>query len=363
MVSLLKMASSQKTGAARGALAFATVAGCAVLTLAGCAQEPLKPVVIPPQAAAPPPVTLSGKVVEAASEYHVYVQRASQIRPSFTTGPQIEASLSMGEDYEAQQLSRGIIAYGALVALQDPNFVASVRTYAVDPDGRRSLAAKLVSDPAYAAALPNAPSAAGLIISTLTADSAKMRGAGEMVKQFAYDVQHQAWSKKDVTDPVGRLATAKQVSSAPMTPVPADVDQLMGAVTGPDSKVASRAMLVSGQASGPPYTPVVTRALAVAALAALGEGGDANDAQVESLLNESSGGFCLNMSKLNLYQCLAVAKPWYEDVFCLGQHVLIDTGQCVAKEVGPMQPVQAVAAPTSNTGGAAAPGRAPGVSQ
>jgi hypothetical protein len=101
----------------------------------------------------------------------------------------------------------------------------------------------------------------------------------------------------------------------------------------------------------------------VAALAALGEGGDANDAQVESLLNESSGGFCLNMSKLNLYQCLAVAKPWYEDVFCLGQHVLIDTGQCVAKEVGPMQPVQAVAAPTSNTGGAAAPGRAPGVSQ
>ena len=33
------------------------------------------------------------------------------------------------------------------------------------------------------------------------------------------------------------------------------------------------------------------------------------------------------MSKLNLYQCLAVAKPHYEDVFCLGQHVLIDTGQ------------------------------------
>ena len=342
----MTMASLLKMNGARGALAFA-IAGCIALTLAGCATEPLKPAVIPPHAEAPPPVALSGKVVEAASEYHMYVQRASQIRPSFTTG----------EGYEAQQLSRGIIAYGALVALQDPSFVASVRTYAVDPDGRRSLAAKLVSDPSYAAALPNAPSAAGLIISTLTSDSAKMRGAGEMVKQFAYDVQHQAWSKKDITDPVGRLAYAKQLSNAPMTPVPADVDQLMGAVSGPDSRVASRAMLVSGQASGPPYTAVVTRALAVAALAALGEGGDENDAQVESVLNESSGGFCLNMSKLNLYQCLAVAKPWYEDVFCLGQHVLIDTGQCVAKEVGPMQPVQAAITPApTQAGGPAAPG-------
>ena len=347
-----------KLDGARAATVFAAMAGCAALALAGCASTPtaLPPVVIPPHAEAPPPVALSGKVVEAASEYHMYVERASRIRPSFVNGPQIEASLSTGEGYEAQQLSRGIIAYGALIALQDPSFVASVRTYAVDPDGRRSLAARLVADPSYSAALPNAASAAGLIISTLHGDSAKMRGAGEMVKQFAYDVQHQAWSKKDITDPVGRLAAAKQVSNEPMTPVPADVNQLMGAVTGPDSKVASKSMLVTGQASGPPYTPVVTRALAVAALAALGEGGDANDAQVESLLNESSGGFCLNMSKLNLYQCLAVAKPWYEDVFCLGQHILIDTGQCVAKEVGPMQPVQASAAPGSTVAGPASPG-------
>jgi hypothetical protein len=40
------------------------------------------------------------------------------------------------------------------------------------------------------------------------------------------------------------------------------------------------------------------------------------------------------MSKLNLYQCLAVAKPHYEDVFCLGQHVLMDTGSCLMKGVG-----------------------------
>jgi hypothetical protein len=342
----MTMASLLNINGARAALGFA-IAGCAALTLVGCAEAPLPPAVIPPHAAAPPPVSLSGHVIEAASEYHVYMQRAAQITPSFVNGPQIEDSLSTGEGYEAQQLSRGVIAYGALVALQDPSFVAGVRTYAVDPEGRRSLAARLVADPNYASVLPGAPSAAGLVIATLNADSSRVRGAGELVKQFAYDVQHQAWSKKDIIDPVGRLARAKQVSNAPMTPLPADVDELQGAVTSGDARVASRVLLVSGSPSAPPYTAVVTRALAVAALAALGEGGDANDAQVESLLNESSGGFCLNMSKLNLYQCLAVAKPWYEDVFCLGQHILIDTGQCVAKEAGSLQPMQVAATPTA----------------
>ena len=35
------------------------------------------------------------------------------------------------------------------------------------------------------------------------------------------------------------------------------------------------------------------------------------------------------MAKLDLYQCMAVAGPQYEDIYCLGQHALADTGQCV----------------------------------
>ena len=85
---------------------------------------------------------------------------------------------------------------------------------------------------------------------------------------------------------------------------------------------------------GPPYTPTVLRGLAIAALAALGEAGTGNDAVVQTLLNDPAGSFCHNMAKLNLYQCLAVAKPYYEDAFCLGQHILIDTGQCVMKGSG-----------------------------
>ena len=54
----------------------------------------------------------------------------------------------------------------------------------------------------------------------------------------------------------------------------------------------------------------------------------------------SASAMCLNMGKLNLYQCLAVAKPHYEDVFCLGQHVMIDTGMCVLKASGAELPYE-----------------------
>lgn len=337
----------------RNPLLFAAIALAAAV--AGCAQEPPKPTPValapPPPPPPAPPVTLSARVVEAASVYRAYVRRVSQISPSFTTGPQVEDSLTSAEGYEAQQLARGMVAYGALAALQDPAFVSSVRTYAVDPDGRRALAERIVADPYYVAALPGAATAAGLVISTLNGDSARLRRAGELIKQFAYDVQRQPWSKRDVTDPQGRLARAKSASAAAMTPAPEDVEALKAAVNGADPKVAPKTLAVSGEASAPPYTPVVSRALAVAALAALGEGGDDHDAQVVALLSEPSGGFCLNMSKLNLYQCLAVARPWYEDVFCLGQHVLIDTSQCITKDAGVSRPAQLATSPAGGTSG------------
>src|SRR5579875_2428042 len=186
IASLLKSGRS-RCAAARAPMMLAAV-GLLAVAAAGCENpKPLPPAVIPPHAAAPPPVSLSSHVVEAASEYRSYVRLASATPASYPNGPAIEQSLASAEAYEPQQLSRGVVAYAAMVALQDPSFVAGVRTYAVDPEGRRSLAAKIAADPSYAAALPSASSAAGLIISTLDADRAKLRGARELVEQFAYD--------------------------------------------------------------------------------------------------------------------------------------------------------------------------------
>jgi hypothetical protein len=60
---------------------------------------------------------------------------------------------------------------------------------------------------------------------------------------------------------------------------------------------------------------------------------------IVSMLGDAGSQKCLDMAKLNLYQCLAVAKPHYEDVFCLGQHALADTGECMLYAAGAPEPV------------------------
>jgi hypothetical protein len=51
---------------------------------------------------------------------------------------------------------------------------------------------------------------------------------------------------------------------------------------------------------------------------------------------------CLRMAKLNLYQCLASAGPHYEDIYCLGQHAMMETAQCVTEAVKPPRPASRI---------------------
>ena len=326
-----------------------------VVLVASCAEPPPPPLpvaVIPPAAPPPPPVALPQSVLENASAYRAYINRAAAISPAFADGAAVQRSVEAAAAWEAKQFLRGAISYAALLALQSPQFVAGVRTYAVDPATRRELADRLVSDPNYASALPSAAGAAGLVSTALAADGAKVRRAGELVKQAAYDVQRQNWSKADVVGRDARLALAKTLSAQPVVPVPEDVALLQTAVSGRDHSGLS-VLGVDSEPLAAPYTQVVYRGLALAALAALGEATSLErEPGVNSLLEENTAGFCLNMSKLNLFQCLSVAKPYYEDVFCLGQHILLDTAQCVTKAAG-TPPATAIAAAAPPPGAAA----------
>ena len=107
-----------------------------------------------------------------------------------------------------------------------------------------------------------------------------------------------------------------------------DAGRLIQAATAPREDAGM------GAEGGAAFTPVTVRATALAALAVLGAAGDDDVAKLDKVLNEKKSAFCMKMAKLNLYQCLAVAGPHYEDVFCLGQHALIDTAQCVNDAAG-----------------------------
>jgi hypothetical protein len=307
---------------------------CALAALAVACAEP-KATVAPP----PPQVSLPSKVIQAATAYEAYVNKASEITPDFADGAAVAAKLRAGAAYNAVQFQRGEVAYAAIVALQDPAFVAGVRAYTANPTTQAQVVNELVRDPAYVIGVKGSDSAAGLVIAALDAQGTKLRGAGEKVRLAAYEVQKQAWSKTAVVDRDARLAAVKGLSNAAVAPTMEDNARLQSAATG------QQPLMLTGAATPPPYTPAVIRGLAVAALAVLGQGSEDRTDFMWAMLEESNQMLCLNMAKMNLNQCLAVSKPYYEDVFCLGVHAMKDTGACVIKGAGaPTAPAEVIAA-------------------
>lgn len=319
---------------------FVPAAALALSLLAACAQEaPAPPAPPPPPPPPPPAISLAPSVVQEASAYRGYMARVSGINANFMDGLAIQQSLKVGAAYTPRQLVRGAIAYAAIAALQDPTFVTAVREYAVDPTQRVEIANQIVANPAYVVGIRGSASAAGLIEKALNADSTHLLASGTAVKQAAYDIQHQPWSKEFVPDRDARLMQAKLLSTQTIRGDINDISMLQQA------SVGAASLGISANSAQPPYTPMVVHGLAVAALAALGQATEANTAQLDSLLADPTADFCLNMAKLNLYQCLAVSKPHYEDVFCLGQHIMLDTAQCLMKGTGAPLPITVATQP------------------
>ncbi|ESQ74750.1 hypothetical protein [Asticcacaulis sp. AC402] len=387
----MKMAIKKGSSLSRVTSTSVLMLGFALL-LSGCVTEraPLPPP--PPPAPAGPPVALSSNVSDAAAVYVDYVTTARTMNASFADAEAVQVKLQEGASFQPDQLSRGVVAYAAIVAMQETSFRAALRAYAADDTARAELVHRLTNDVTYASTLPSADIAARRVILALSSDGQSVYNSGAGVKRAAYDVQRQKWSREKIADRDGRLIQAKQnsvalrsvqsdesarllaaalngsglttqattgqstggyviqgdgVTLSPDTASPTSDDQ-SALATAPATRLA--AAPAAGDAAIPastfasttdlfdradlfnqPYTGTVNRALTIAALAILGEGGDNRANYMSELMNEADGERCLDMSKLNLYQCLAVSTPHFEDVFCLGQHVLMDTGQCLGK--------------------------------
>ena len=322
-------------GQSRRGLALA--ATVAAIVLAGCSTpEPAPaPVVAPPPPPPPPPaLSLNDGVAQAASIYVTFMRDVGTIQAGFPDAESIQAAIRRGAAYEPAQLSRGLIAYGSILALQSPEYVAGVRSFANDPAQRQEVVNRIIADPAYAATLPGADHAAGLIIATVGQDIAALTAIADAVEQDAYTIQERRdprrrWATTHISNREARLESTKTLSARQMLPSPEESARLFAAAnTGSGLGITGR------QAA--PYTPAVINSLAIAALAALGAGGDDGRAQTEALTVEADSEFCFSMSKLNLFQCLAASRPSYEDMFCLGRHIMRDLATCSARTAVPV---------------------------
>ena len=313
--------------------AAAVLASCASDTPTQAEVEAARAEAAAIAAQAKPPVALNSTVAEAAAVYMAFTRDMAALEGGFTSPEEIQAALRRGSTYDPDQISRGLVAYASILALQSPEFVSGVRGLGVDFETRQKLVADIVADPAYAATLPGAEAAAGLVMAALSADINALGRAANLIENDAYAIQarydpRRSWGVAEVIDREGRLEAAKARSAAPITPDAAETARLLAAAH-------SGAGLAVGAAEPrkPPYPPAVVNGLALAALAALGYAGDNARPNTDALQYDFVSQRCFNMSKLNLFQCLAASRPSYEDMFCVGRHVARDLATCTAPNI------------------------------
>ena len=319
----------------RRGLVIAATAAAALLASCSTPEVVAPPAPPPPPPPPPPAVALNEGVAQAASIYVTFIRDIGTIQAGgFQDAESIQAAMRKGAAYDPATLSRGMIAYASILALQSPEFVSGVRSFANDPQQRADVVANIIRDPAYAAGLPGADAAAGLIVSTLGRDMAAITTIADGVEADAYTIQERRdprrrWAVTPIANREVRLESVKTISAGQMLPSAEESMRLFTAAnsgSGLDLPAAS---------SRPPYTPAVVHALAIAALAAMGAAGDDARANTEALSIETNAQFCFDMSKLNLFQCLAAARPSYEDMFCLGRHVVRDLATCTTQATVP----------------------------
>jgi hypothetical protein len=275
-----------------------------------------------------PSAAIAPAIIDAAGAFEAYMRRAGALDGKFADGAAIGKAVATGSGYEIAQFQEGMVAYAALAALQEADFVQAVYDLGRDAREREALAQALVAEPKAVLGIDGAGAAAVTVSGILSTMGAELVRSGTGVRKAAYDVQKQAWSKEAAPDPQGRLAETKKISAAKTSMSDSDTEALIKTIVA----LRKAGPAVGGRAPAP--TPVVQKGLALAALAVLGKAGEEDMARIQPLLDDAKSEDCMKMAKLNLYQCLAVAGPHYEHAYCLGQHALMDTGQCVISAAG-----------------------------
>ncbi|WP_309629639.1 hypothetical protein [Brevundimonas sp.] len=307
----------------------------------------------------PPPVALNDSVAQSAAVYLTFTRDMATVRGGFASPAAVQAALRRGASYDANQISRGLVAYASILALQSPEFVSGVRQAGAEPSVRRQIIDRIVANPEYASTLPGAEAAASLIMAVLEADIVALSSAADSVESDAYNIQYtgdqrNGWGRATPADREGRLQAIKDLSR-PVAPSSSETARLYAA-----SNSGSGLGVTAGRTRRAPYAPSVTNAIAMAGLAALGAAGDNARANTDALQYDRASQDCLASSKLNLFQCLAAARPTYEDMFCLGRHVIRDLSTCARGAALPAA-IITVGNPTQSGARSPAPTRSPAI--
>jgi hypothetical protein len=247
----------------------------------------------------------------------------------------INGAVARVSRHNPSRVSRGWIAYGALVAAQSPAFASGVEQR-IEASSRAQVLRDMRADVTYARRhAGGAPSAIRLILSAARADGARAAYAGGR-----YDTIARGETARWINSSERRGALPR--ASANLTPAmrarlhinalavnPARDADAFGGRRFWDSLANREGSAPRGRGGREhrSYIDVTDRMLTLGALVVMDATGSERS-HVSTLLNEPLTQQCLSMQQLQLRQCLSVSVNANERTYCLAHHGLTGPGGC-----------------------------------
>jgi hypothetical protein len=315
----------------------------------------------PTPAPAPVPVTypnISSPIARATSPYVAFQGDITSLRTSALSAPtDLDRAFNTAISNNPQGITKGFLSYSAIVAAQNPAFARSVRDTAAFY-GRDRFLMGLRNDVKYARTLGGAEGAVQLVLASAAADGARIEAVGERFREAAYSLQRSSWSNQVAPRPQPRIAELRNLSNTPRW-APANFVEKVTVQVGRQSSTVSPdgvggglfwdALMTQTEAAtlasysapppraarpGPAEQHTLDRIMTMAAFYIVGAGDD-QQARIDVLSDDPTTKNCIEMARLQALQCVSASRFRYEHSFCLGLHVLKDTGTCLKQVVQP----------------------------
>lgn len=278
----------------------------------------------------------ANSVHDALDAYALYQNDVSVLLDlEIDSAQAVNGAVARVSRHNPARVSRGWIAYGALVAAQSPAFASGVEQR-IEASSRAQVLRDMRPDVTYARReASGAPNAIRLILSAAGADGARAAYAGDRYDSIARG-ETARWINSS-----GRRGALTR-ASANLTPAmrerlhinalavnPANYADAFGGRRFWDSLSNREGRPARGRGGREhrSYTDVTDRMLTLGALIVM-EATDSERSRVSALLNEPLTQQCLSMQQLQLRQCLSVSVDTSERTYCLASHGLTGPGGC-----------------------------------
>ncbi len=254
--------------------------------------------------------TAGSRVVKLVRTYDSYRKDLEAISDaSFKNRNNISKAHQRLSKYDHKELAQAWVAYNSAVAAYTPAFYSEV-IRGVDKRGAKRYLGKIHYESVMK--LRSSGQAARSVVNNVTAETTQLLEMGAAFKKVTGDIQ---LKRKITTDPLASRATT---------------NKFLGSGTGGKLVLASKQkrLTLTDPKLDPNARPMLGQMLTIGAHMTVNKTDGKYSQKVNQMVTNHRGEKCLKWAKLNLAQCIAVARDQSEEAYCTGKHAMNDAAAC-----------------------------------